>query len=83
MRYSKMVSHDGFMVGLYSRSSFMDDGRHDVSAEIWTAPSNLGEGAETDGWRDKQVCLGIVTQTALVVPADVNVRKAAKANAKL
>jgi len=70
-------------LGVYSRTSFMNEGRHDVYVEIWTAPSNLGEGVEEEGWRDRQVCLGIATQTALVVPSDVNVRKAAAANAKL
>ncbi|KIJ34873.1 hypothetical protein M422DRAFT_70107 [Sphaerobolus stellatus SS14] len=70
-------------IGLYSRSSFMNAGRHDVYVEIWTAPSNLGEGVETEGWRDKQVCLGIASQTALNVPSDVNLRKAQKANSKL
>ncbi|KAF8522119.1 thioesterase-like superfamily-domain-containing protein [Hysterangium stoloniferum] len=70
-------------VGLYSRSSFMDGGRHDVTVEIWTAPSNIGEGKEIEGWREKQVCIGLAYQMASVVPSSVNERKAAELNSKL
>ncbi|KIJ34872.1 hypothetical protein M422DRAFT_782747 [Sphaerobolus stellatus SS14] len=70
-------------IGLYSRSSFMNEGRNEMYVEIWTAPSNLGEGVESEGWQDKQVCLAIATQTGLSVPVEVNIRKAKKANTKL
>lgn len=70
-------------LGLYSRATFMNEGRHDAYVEIWTAPSNLGEGIIKEGWRDKQICLGIATQTALIVPVSVNQKKAAAANSRL
>lgn len=54
-------------------------GRHDAYVEIWTAPSNIGEGKEVDGWREEQVCLAISTQMALVVSMDVNARTASAA----
>ncbi|KIJ34866.1 hypothetical protein M422DRAFT_263049 [Sphaerobolus stellatus SS14] len=58
------------IVGVYSRSSFMNTDLHDIYVELWTSPSisGLGGGIETEGWRDKQVCLGISSQTALIVP---------------
>jgi len=70
-------------LGLYSRATFMNEGRHDAYVEIWTAPSNLGEGIIKEGWRDKQICLGVATQTALIVPVSVNQKKAAAANSRL
>ncbi|KAF8586838.1 hypothetical protein K439DRAFT_1631280 [Ramaria rubella] len=70
-------------VGLYSCSRFMHEGRHDVYVEIWTAPGGIGEGVEEDGWRDKQVCIGIAHQMALTVPSTVNTRTAVEANGKL
>jgi hypothetical protein len=59
-------------VGLYSSGRFINDpqGRHDAYVEIWTAP----EGRETEGWRDKQVCLAVSSQMALTVHMEVNRR---------
>lgn len=62
-------------VGIYSRCTFMLGGRHDVYVEIWSAPSNIGEGYEIEGWKEKQVCLAISNQMALSVPPGVNERK--------
>jgi hypothetical protein len=57
-------------VGLYSCSRYINQpqGRHDAFVEVWTAPSNIGEGKEEAGWRKKQLCLAISTQMALVIP---------------
>lgn len=66
-------------VGIYTRSTFMLEGRHDVYAEVWTAPSNISEGVEVEGWQKDQVCLAISHQMALAVPPGVNERKANEA----
>lgn len=67
-------------VGIYSKGLFMNDpqGRHDMYTEVWTAPSNIGEGEEVQGWRDKQVCLAVSTQMALTVSMEVNARKGSR-----
>ncbi|KAJ6582788.1 thioesterase-like superfamily-domain-containing protein [Mycena sp. CBHHK59/15] len=77
--------HSGRTVGLYSSGTFWGEpqGRHDVYLEVWTAPSNLGEGPETDNWRDSQFCLATATQMALSLPMEVNARRAKKDAAKL
>jgi len=66
--------HADRTVGLYSSGRFITppQGRHDVYVEVWTAPSNIGEGRDTDNWRDNQVCLAIATQMALTLPMEVN-----------
>ncbi|TFK70943.1 hypothetical protein BDN72DRAFT_887824 [Pluteus cervinus] len=82
------VHHSARTVGLYSSSKFMQDpqGRHEAYVEVWTAPTNIGEGKIEAGWRDRQVCLAVATQMALTIPFEVNLnrRKIAKEdNAKL
>ena len=64
-------------VAVYSRGKFVNDpsGRHDSYAEVWTAPTTVGDGVETDDWKDKQRCLAVATQMALVLPMEVNLRK--------
>ena len=64
-------------VAVYSRGKFVNDpsGRHDSYAEVWTAPTNIGEGVEAGDWKDKQRCLAVATQMALVVPVEVNSRR--------
>ncbi|KAJ7494364.1 thioesterase-like superfamily-domain-containing protein [Mycena galericulata] len=66
--------HSARTVGVYVMSGFLSEpqGRHDTYIEIWTAPSDIGEGVEVDGWRDSQVCLGIATQMQLIVKGSVN-----------
>ena len=66
-------------VGLYSTGRFINDpyGRHDSCVEVWTSPSNIGEGEIVEGWRDKQLCLAVATQMALTVPIEVSDRQAA------
>ena len=66
--------HADRTVGLYSCGRFVTapQGRHDAYVEVWTAPSNIGEGSVADNWRDDQVCLAIATQMALTLPMQVN-----------
>jgi len=64
--------HADRTVGLYCCNRFMIAGRHDAYVEVWTAPSNIGEGTYTDNWRDNQVCLATAMQMALTLPMQVN-----------
>lgn len=77
--------HASRTVGLYSSGRFLNDpqGRHDVYVEVWTAPCNLGEGKEVEGWRDNQVCLAVSTQMALTIPMEVNQERGRKNAARL
>jgi len=71
-------NHSGRTVGVYSVGRFINDpqSRHEIDLEIWTAPSNVGEGdAQNKSWRDNQVCIAVATQMAICVPFDVNARK--------
>ncbi|KXN88086.1 hypothetical protein AN958_07545 [Leucoagaricus sp. SymC.cos] len=72
-------------VGLYSTGTFMNhpQSRHEMYVEVWTAPTNLGEGKPVDGWRDKQVCLAIATQMALAIPFEEAGKRADKEVARL
>ncbi|KAF8630933.1 hypothetical protein AX17_005290 [Amanita inopinata Kibby_2008] len=74
------ITHADRTVGIYSVGRFLNDPdhRHDTYVEIWSAPSNIGEGADTGDWRDKQVCLATATQMALAMPFEVNEAKAKK-----
>ncbi|KDR82862.1 hypothetical protein GALMADRAFT_238476 [Galerina marginata CBS 339.88] len=78
-------SHASRTVGLYSTGRFMTppQGRHDVYVEVWTAPSNIGEGKEAQNWRDNQVCLAVATQMALTLPMEVNMKKGKEGSVKL
>ncbi|PPR00435.1 hypothetical protein CVT24_004496 [Panaeolus cyanescens] len=69
--------HADRTVGIYSSGRFLNNpqGRHDVYVEVWTAPSNIGEGEPTENWRDNQYCLATATQMALTLPMEVNQRK--------
>ncbi|KAG7088132.1 hypothetical protein E1B28_012156 [Marasmius oreades] len=64
--------------GLYTNCRFINDpaGRHDVYVEVWSAPCNVGEGKKEHGWREKQVCIAVSTQTAVIVPMQNNTAKA-------
>lgn len=77
--------HAARTVGLYSSGRFLDDpqGRHDAYVEVWTAPSNIGEGEEIEGWRDNQVCLAVATQMALTIPIEINRERANRDASKL
>ncbi|KAF9533079.1 thioesterase-like superfamily-domain-containing protein [Crepidotus variabilis] len=67
---SPSAKHADRTVGLYSSGKFVThpQGRHDIYAEVWTAPSNIGEGNSNNNWRDDQVCLAVATQVALCIP---------------
>jgi hypothetical protein len=68
-------------LGIYTASRFVNgpQGRHDIYVELWTAPGEIGDGKPVDeGWREKQRCLAIAHQMALVVPFEANTKKANK-----
>jgi hypothetical protein len=77
---SPSLDHSSRTIGVYSCGRFINDpqGRQDLGVELWTAPSNIGEGEPGEGWRDKQVCLAISTQMALTIPMEVNHRRGEK-----
>jgi len=72
-------------IGLYSESRFQNDpdGRHNARVEIWTAPSQIGQGDVAKGWRNHQYCVAVADQMALVFPVEVNIRQGTKDSAKL
>jgi len=72
-------------VGLYSESRFLSEpyGRHNARVEVWTAPSQIGQGEVTEGWRDKQYCIAVADQMALMLPVELNIREGSKDSAKL
>ena len=67
-------------VGLWSEGRFLQDGRHDNSVEVWTAPCELGDkGAKIDkDWKKEGHCLCISRQMALTLPISVNESRGAK-----
>jgi hypothetical protein len=67
--------HSDRTVGLYTQATFFNDGRHDSTTELWTAPSKFGEGKDTGDWREKQVCLAVATQLSYTTPFEVNLAK--------
>ncbi|KAJ2927492.1 hypothetical protein H1R20_g9608, partial [Candolleomyces eurysporus] len=73
-------NHSMRNVGLYSLGRFVNNPqrRHDVYVEVWSAPSNIGEGEPQDGWRDEQFCLATATQMALTVPIALNIKNGKK-----
>ncbi|ORY84143.1 thioesterase-like superfamily-domain-containing protein [Leucosporidium creatinivorum] len=64
-------------VGLYSTTKFSSEGRHDITVEVWSAPSGLGEKVEvgSDEWRKEAQILGVSTQMALTLPFEINQRQ--------
>ena len=73
-RYAKRT------VGLYAYGNFMQDGRHDNSVEVWTAPCELREKGTnlSKDWRKDQFCLAVSTQMALTLPISVNEKRRSK-----
>lgn len=60
------TQHARRTVGLFSRSSFIHDGRHDQIVEVWSAPSGIGEGeVGSEKWREGCQILAISTQVSL------------------
>ncbi|KAF8551288.1 hypothetical protein OG21DRAFT_1418285, partial [Imleria badia] len=78
-------NHSIRTVGLYSESRFQNEpeGRHNVRVEVWTAPSQIGQGDVTQGWRDDQYCIAVADQIALMLPVEVNIRQGTKHSGKL
>jgi len=75
-------------LGVYSKGSFLDHGRHDIYGEVWSAPGNIGESSDRDpddeSWRRDMRCVAVTSQMALSVSLEVNRSKGAgKAKAKL
>ncbi|KAG8214432.1 thioesterase-like superfamily-domain-containing protein [Butyriboletus roseoflavus] len=72
-------------VGLYSESRFQTnpEGRHNARVEVWTAPSEIGQGDVAKGWRVNQYCIAVADQMALMLPVELNIRQGTKASAKL
>lgn len=77
--------HSHRTVGVYSLGRYINPpkGRHDIYCEVWTAPSNIGEGTPASNWREQQVCLATATQMALIVPIEVAEQKGKANLAKL
>ncbi|KAM0750195.1 hypothetical protein T439DRAFT_380918 [Meredithblackwellia eburnea MCA 4105] len=67
-------------VGLYSISQFIHEGRHDETVEVWTAPCAIGDKnapeVGSEEWRKGAQILCVSTQVGLVLPYEVNARKA-------
>ncbi|KAG8801030.1 hypothetical protein FRC18_007892 [Serendipita sp. 400] len=63
-------------IGVLYTSKYLIDGRHDSTAEIWTAPSPIGRGGDTldENWRDRMFCIAVATQTASSVPGSMNLK---------
>lgn len=75
-------------LGVYSKGSFLEHGRHDIYGEIWSAPGNIGETGDRDpedeSWRRDMRCVAVTSQMALSVSIEVNRNKGAgKPKAKL
>ncbi|OBZ76522.1 hypothetical protein A0H81_03491 [Grifola frondosa] len=72
--------HSPRTVALFSTGAFANDpqARHDTRVEVWTAPSDIGEGEERVGWREMQRCLAVMNTVMVVVPAAVNINAGAK-----
>lgn len=67
-------------VGLWAEGKHLQDGRHDNTVEVWTAPCELGDTSARvqEDWRKEQHCLLLATQMALTLPLEVNTSRAAK-----
>jgi hypothetical protein len=70
-------------MGLYVRIGIMVEGRHNIYAEVWTAPCGIGDTTAVvdPDWRDRQVCLVVANQIAMTVPGSVNSEKGKRAKA--
>ncbi len=70
---------------MFWRGNFINDpqGRHETYVELWSAPSDIGEGIEVDGWQDNQVCLAVANQMSLSLPMEVNLKQGSNDSAKL
>ncbi|KIJ62533.1 hypothetical protein HYDPIDRAFT_30141 [Hydnomerulius pinastri MD-312] len=85
---ARIPSSKGFSdrtVGLYSESRFLNDpqARHNARVEVWTAPSQIGQGEPVEGWREKQFCIAVADQMALMLPMELNMREGKRDATKL
>ncbi|GAA5820758.1 hypothetical protein JCM11251_003144 [Rhodosporidiobolus azoricus] len=81
--------------GIYSSTKSIHDGRHDLTVEVWSAPTDLREGGDAqkeeqekdsegvEKWRrEGSRLLGVSTQMALCVPIAVNTARGVKNGGK-
>jgi len=63
-------------LGVYSKGSFLEHGRHDIYGEIWSAPGSIGNASDRDpddeSWKRDMRCLAVTGQMALSVSIEVN-----------
>jgi len=80
VKLSAIHQHAQRTVGLWSTGKFMQNGRHDNSVEVWTAPCEFGDrdAKISEDWRSEQHCLLISTQMALTLPLTVNEKRRAR-----
>lgn len=69
-------------VAVFTQSRFMNEpnARHDAVIEVWTAPSDVGDGKlpANDSWKEHQRCLAVSTQMAIVLPVALNQKQGTK-----
>ncbi|KAG8792178.1 hypothetical protein FRC12_006890 [Ceratobasidium sp. 428] len=69
-------------MGVYSKGSFLEHGRHDIYGEVWSAPGDIGESDARNGgdesWRRDMRCVAVTGQMALSVPLAINKSKGEK-----
>ncbi|KAF8713410.1 Thioesterase-like superfamily, partial [Rhizoctonia solani] len=79
-----MPGYSSRTLGVYSKGSFLEHGRHDMYGEIWSAPSCIGQSDgrdPTDGsWKKDMRCVAITGQMALSVSIAINESKGDKAS---
>ncbi|KAJ1303586.1 hypothetical protein OPQ81_011769 [Rhizoctonia solani] len=79
-----MPGYSSRTLGVYSRGSFLEHGRHDMYGEIWSAPSCIGQSNGQDpadgSWKKDMRCLAVTGQMALSVSIEVNRSKGEKAS---
>ncbi|KDN45019.1 hypothetical protein RSAG8_05192, partial [Rhizoctonia solani AG-8 WAC10335] len=64
-----MTGYSSRTLGVYSRGSFLEHGRHDMYGEMWSAPSCIGQPDGRDSadatWKKDMRCVDITGQMAL------------------
>lgn len=69
-------------LGVYSKGSFLEHGRHDIYGEVWSAPGLIGKGdgrdASDESWKRDMRCIAVTGQMALSVPLAINKSKGEK-----
>ncbi|KAH7322080.1 thioesterase-like superfamily-domain-containing protein [Rhizoctonia solani] len=79
-----MTGYSSRTLGVYSRGSFLEHGRHDMYGEMWSAPSCIGQPDGRDpsdgSWKKDMRCVAVTGQMALSVSIDINRSKGEKAS---